>query len=159
VRKSCVATGFALAIVAPVIGAAPAVAGSSSETSRTYEGTVTEVIDGDSIRVSGIRGSVRLIGVHAAEPGGCFYREAKDFAEAELDGKHVTLRTDSVNDETDHRLFAYVYVDGELFNLETVRQGYARERSYGPDYELRSDFLAAQSQAKQEDLGRWDECT
>ena len=158
-RKNCIATGFALAIVAPVIGAAPAVAGSSSETSRTYEGTVTEALDGDSIRVSGIKGSVRLIGVHAAEPGGCFYREAKEFAADELEGEKVTLRTDSVNDETDHRLFAYVYVDGELFNLETIRQGSVRERSYGPDYELRSEFLAAQAQAKREGLGRWDACT
>jgi endonuclease YncB( thermonuclease family) len=157
-RKSSIATGFALAIVAPVIGATPAMAGSSSETPRTYEGTVTEVIDGDSIRVSGIGGSVRLIGVWAAEPGGCFYGEAKDFAAAQLNGKHVTLRTDSVNDETDHRLFAYVFLDGELFNLETVRQGYARERAYGPDYELRSDFLKAEDQAEKEDLGRWDAC-
>ena len=155
-KRSCIATSFALALVAPVITAAPA--GAASEPIRTYTGTVTEAIDGDSIRVSGIEGSVRLIGVHAAEPGGCYYREAKDFAEAELDGERVTLRTDSVNDETDHRLFAYVYVDGELFNLETIRQGYARERSYGPDYELRSDFLEAQAQAKEEDLGRWDAC-
>jgi endonuclease YncB( thermonuclease family) len=70
----------------------------------------------------------------------------------------VTLRTDAVNDQTDHRLFAYVYVGDDLFNLKTVRQGYTRERSYGPDYEMRPQFLDAQKQAKAEDLGRWHDC-
>ncbi|WP_222269035.1 thermonuclease family protein [Modestobacter marinus] len=153
-RKINIATGVALALVAPVIGAAPALA----EESRTYEGTVTEIIDGDSIRVSGIGGAVRLIGVSATEPGGCYYAEARDFAADQLLGKGVTLQTDTVNDQTDHRLFAYVYVDGELFNLKTVRQGYARERSYGPDYELRSQIRDAQRQAKAEDIGRWHDC-
>ncbi|WP_369133482.1 thermonuclease family protein [Modestobacter sp. I12A-02662] len=153
-RKINVATGIALALAAPVIGAAPALA----DESRTYEGTVTEIVDGDSIRVSGIAGSVRLIGVHAPHPGGCYWEESKNFAADQLLGRGVTLRTDSVNDQSDHRLFAYVYVDGELYNQKTIRQGYTRERSYGPDYELRSDFREAQRQAKAEDLGRWHDC-
>jgi len=154
VKKINIATGVALALVAPITGAAPALA----DESRTYEGTVTEIIDGDSIRVSGIGGSVRLIGVSSPHPGGCYWNEAKDFAAHELLGKGVTLRTDTVNDQTDHRLFAYVYVGGDLFNLKTVRQGYTRERAYGPDYEFRPQFLDAQRQAKAEDLGRWHDC-
>ena len=158
-RKSCIAAGFALTLVAPIIGAAPAAA-SASEESRTYEGTVTSIIDGDSITVAGIDHEVRLIGVDAAEGGECYYRQAKGFAQDELEGAQVELRTDDRDEESDgDRLFAYVYVGGAHFNLESVSQGYARERSYGSDYKLRSEFMAAQRQAAQENRGRWDACS
>ena len=158
-RKSCLAASFALTLVAPIIGAAPAAA-SASDSSRTYEGTVMSIIDGDSIEVSGIDGEVRLIGVDAAESGECYYRQAKGFAQDELEGEQVELRTDDRDEESDgDRLFAYVYVDGEHFNLDAVSQGYARERSYGSGYELRSEFKAAQSQAEREDRGRWAACS
>ena len=158
-RRSHIALGFALALVAPVIGAAPAAAVSTTDPGQTYEGTVTKIWDGDSIRVSGIAQEVRLIGVDAAERGECYYSQSKGFAEDELVGEPVTLRVDRLNDESDHRLFAYVYVDGEHYNLESVSQGYARERAYGPDYELRSEFEAAQQQAEQEHRGLWDACS
>ena len=157
-RKSCIAVGFTLALLAPTIGAAPALAAPSSD--RTYQGTVTRIIDGDSIRVRGIAREVRLIGVDAPETGECYNRQSKGFAEDELKGKQVTLRVERPKGESNRkRLFAYVYVDGKHYNLESVSQGYARERAYGSNYELRSDFEAAQRQAERDDRGLWDACS
>ena len=157
-RKNHIALGFALALIAPIISAAPAVAAPSSD--RTYEGTVTRIIDGDSIRVRGIAREVRLIGVDAPESGECYYRESKGFAEDELKGEQVTLQVDRRKGESDRkRLFAYVYVNGKHYNLESVSQGYARERAYGSNYTLRSEFKAAQRQAERDNRGLWDVCS
>lgn len=129
-------------------------------------GTVKSVLDGDSLNVDLVDGptvQVRLVGVDADERGGCYYHEAKAHAEAELDGAHVRLRTDRRHDESGvspegvYRLFAYVYVDNKLFNVEQVREGYARERAYGLEHQFRSRFEAAQRQAQRKGLGLWDD--
>ena len=158
--KSYIAVGFALTLVALTVCSAPAAAESSSDSTRTYEGKVTSIIDGDSIKVSGIGREVRLIGVDAPESGACYYRQSKEFAQDELKGQRVELRTDSRDKESDRkRLFAYVYVDGKHYNLESVSRGYARERAYGSNYKLRSDFKAAQRQAERDERGLWDACS
>ena len=154
-RKSCIAAGLAATFIGPVLLATPALAAE-----RAYSGTVVRVIDGDSIVVDlddGPEQNVRLVGVDADEDYQCYYDEAKENAESALLGEYVTLRTDTVNDQTDHRLFAYVYVGDALFNYQTIRDGHARERSYGPDYELRPEFKAAHQAAKQEDIGLWSD--
>lgn len=158
-RKSCIAAGLAVTLIGPVLLATPALAAE-----RTYTGTVIRIIDGDSIIVDldgGRDQNVRLVGVDADEDYQCYYDEAAQYAESALLGEDVILRTDSENDETDHRLFAYVYVGDTLFNYQTIRDGHARERSYGPDYELRPEFKAAHRAAKEEGLGLWSDsdCT
>ena len=85
-RKSFFAAGFALMLLAPIIRAAPASA-ASSEKVRTYQGKVSSIIDGDSIKLSGIGREVRLIGVDAPESGECYYPQSKKFAQDELRGK------------------------------------------------------------------------
>ena len=128
---------------------------------RSYSGTVSSVIDGDSIRVriNGRSREVRLIGVAAASGSACYASKAKQYTNSKLDGRWVTLKTDPKHDQSDgSRLFAYVYVKGSLFNIKPIRYGYAKERSYGPSYRLRSDFKAAESQARSHHLGLWGHC-
>jgi micrococcal nuclease len=157
VRKSCIAAGFAVTLVGPVLLATPALAADG-----TYTGTVVEVIDGDSILVDlddGPVQNVRLVGVDADEDYQCYYSEAKEHAESLLLGEDVTLKKDKVNDQTDRRLFAYVYVGDDLINYRQIIEGYARERAYGPDYELRPQFKAAHQEAKRAGVGLWDDCS
>ena len=97
--------------------------------------------------------------------GGCIKRTCllrlagHAYAKSKLSGRWVTLRTDAKHDLSDgSRLFAYVYVQGSLFNIKEIRGGYAKERWYGPTYRLRSEFKAAERKAKAEHVGLWGHC-
>ena len=145
------------------MGVTPALANAEIKAERNYQGIVTSIIDGDSIRVkldNGPTREVRLIGVDSPEKRKCYHEKSKAFTGSRLEGRRVTLRTDPRRDGSDRsRLFAYVHVGGQLFNIETIRSGFARERAYGPKYQMRSQFKAAQRQAKSEDLGLWNTCS
>ncbi len=162
-RKSFVVAAAGAALAVPLVAATPASAAeaSSSVRARSYSGTVSSVIDGDSIRVriNGRSREVRLIGVAASSGRTCYASQATKYVKSRLSGRWVTLRTDTKHDESDRsRLFAYVYVQGSLFNIKEIRGGYAKERSYGPTYRLRSDFKAAERTAKAHHAGLWGHC-
>jgi micrococcal nuclease len=153
VNKLAVTTAVVASLALPLV--AP-----SAASAATYSGTVVRVDDGDSLRVDidGTLRNVRLIGVDAPEGDECFYAESKGFVESLLPaGTDVRLQTDR-KQPPDDRLFAYVYADGQLLNLRTIRLGYARERAYGIAYRKRNAFLAAQEDAQAENLGLWAAC-
>jgi micrococcal nuclease len=179
-----IAGGLAAALAVPLVAAAPASAATGATSTathataatttaasppvmvtpmarvRSYSGTVRSVIDGDSIRVriNGRTREVRLIGVAASSGSACYAKQAKRYASNRLDGRRVTLKTDPKHDQSDSRLFAYVYVSGSLFNIKPIRAGYAKERSYGPSYRLRPEFKAAERQARSHNVGLWGHC-
>ena len=178
-----IAGGLAAALAVPLVAAAPASAATGAISTattataattvasppvvvtpmarvRSYSGTVRSVIDGDSIRVriNGRTREVRLIGVAASSGSACYAKQAKRYASNRLDGRRVTLKTDPKHDQSDSRLFAYVYVSGSLFNIKPIRAGYAKERSYGPSYRLRPEFKAAERQARSHHVGLWGHC-
>jgi len=155
----CRAAGLVFALALPLTAMAPAVAAVDT----SYSATVVDVIDGDSLTVL-IDGEdspvqVRLIGVDAPS-GGCASSKSTAFATDRLADESVRLRIDRKRDESDTRLFAYVYADGDLFNLASIRAGYSRVRTYGEfgvDLLFKSRFLAAQQRAEDSDLGLWDD--
>jgi len=183
-KKVYFAGGLAAALAVPLVAAAPASAATGATSTathataatttaasppvmvtpmarvRSYSGTVRSVIDGDSIRVriNGRTREVRLIGVAASSGSACYAKQAKRYASNRLDGRRVTLKTDPKHDQSDSRLFAYVYVSGSLFNIKPIRAGYAKERSYGPSYRLRPEFKAAERQARSHHVGLWGHC-
>lgn len=70
----------------------------------TLHGTVTRVLDGDTLEVrldSGRRDRVRLIGIDTPERSDCFGPEAIRAARALALGKHVLLRGDRTQDTRD----------------------------------------------------------
>jgi len=100
----------------------------------TAEWTVVRVVDGDTIEVA--RGgndtdTVRLLGIntpethHPTKPVECFGPEAAAFTEERLTGRSVQLEDDIEGRDRYGRRLAYVVVDGERFNDELLRRGYA----------------------------------
>jgi micrococcal nuclease len=122
---------------------------------------VRQVIDGDTITVSGI-GVVRLIGVDAPEKSGGTYRESEPFGDAAtkymkglLEGRDVRLEYDGARKDQYNRTLAYVFLpDGRLANAEIIRAGYA-ETYRRFDYKRKTEFFAAERDAKAARRGMW----
>ena len=121
---------------------------------------VRQVIDGDTITVSGV-GTVRLIGVDAPEKTGGYRQsepygdEATRFMKALVDGKLVRLEYDGERKDPYDRTLAYVYLeDGTLANEAIIRAGFA-ETYRRFTYRLKSRFQAAEKEARQARRGMW----
>jgi micrococcal nuclease len=128
---------------------------------------VVEVHDGDTLTVSmnGVNERVRLIGIdtpetkHPTRPVECFGLEASQFTKQKLTGSYVTLMADSKNSNRDRydRLLRYVYSDGEFINLAIIKNGYGF--AYTPfEFEKLDEFLNAEQQAKDANVGLWGNC-
>ena len=131
-------------------------------------GTVTEVVDGDTIRVdlpSGLE-TVRIIGidtpevVHPTQPEACYGAEASAFAKETLDGKTVTLEVDPTQDERDRydRLLAHVYVGDTLYTEAAIAGGYGIHYIYERPSSHADELDAAAATAKAEKHGIWAHC-
>jgi micrococcal nuclease len=130
-------------------------------------GTVIDVTDGDTIRVNvnGIHEKIRLIGIDTPEtkdprkPVEYFGLEAAQYTDRHLRGQTVRLELDQANAHIGHRdrygrLLAYVYVGGELFNLQIIRDGYAHAYTKYP-FSMMEAFREAQSSAREASQGLW----
>jgi len=132
-------------------------------------GTVTNVVDGDTIDVQ-LAGNIerlRLIGMDTPEtkdprtPVQCFGREASARAAVLLGGKTVQIETDASQDTRDRygRLLAYVWVGGNLYNLDMITDGYAHEYTYDVAYTYQAEFKQAEAEAAAADRGFWSPAT
>jgi micrococcal nuclease len=132
----------------------------------TAEWTVVRVVDGDTIDV--VRGSdsdtVRLLGIntpethHPTKPVECFGPEAAAFTEEQLAGRSVQLEDDIEGRDRYGRRLAYVVVDGERFNDELLRRGYARLLVIEPNHAHARTMLREELDAKRAGRGLWSEC-
>jgi micrococcal nuclease len=121
---------------------------------------VRQVIDGDSITVSGI-GTVRLLGVDAPEKTGSYREsepygdEAARFLRSLLNGKLVRLEYDGARKDQYDRTLAYVFLeDGTLANEAIIRAGLA-ETYRRFDYWRKPAFQAAEREARAARRGMW----
>jgi micrococcal nuclease len=157
-------TGLALALAA-ALACGPADASQSAAPSRPAAANaatlrVRQVIDGDTITVSGI-GTVRLIGVDAPEKTGG-YRASEPFGDAAarflrtlLDGQLVRLEYDGERKDQYNRTLAYVFLeDGTLANEAIIRAGYA-ETYRRFEYRRKAAFQAAEREARDARRGMW----
>ncbi len=99
----------------------------------TSTGSVTDVVDGDTIKVDGK--SVRLIGIDAPEVGQCGYDEATAAMAELVAGKSVTLTAVAGRDDSDQygRLLRFVDVNGTDAGLREITLGLAVARYDGRD--------------------------
>jgi len=140
------------------LGAASVTCG-GVELGRVEQRQVEYVVDGDTLILEG-GDRVRLIGVDTPEtkhpdvPVQRFGQEASAFARKRLTGKTVRLEFGPEKRDKYKRLLAYVWVDGELFNRELIRRGYAVATTRF-EHPRRDDFLAAESEARHRRYGLW----
>ena len=141
--------------------------------------TVIRIVDGDTVEVrfdDGHTENVRLLGVDTPEvraendpsefegvpdtdDGREWLRDwghrASEFARAELSGETVRIATD---DEADRRgsygrLLVYLTHDGDEFNEQLLRQGYAR--MYDSSFSKRATYSSLEADAQGGDVGLW----
>ncbi len=138
----------------------------------TVKAKVVHMYDPDSLLVlqDGVMEKVQLIGVDAPEMGGaerniwqCYHREAeKQAAQLFAVEREVALETDdTLGDRDEHgRLLRYVRLaDGQMLNEVLLREGLAKEFHMDDSSYGKSDhFQSLEKEAKEADLGIWDEC-
>jgi micrococcal nuclease len=131
----------------------------------TLEGTVTRIVDGDTVhvRVDGRLEKVRYIGVNTPEvhhprkgdePGG---RAAAAVNRDLVDGRRVRLELDTQSRDRYGRLLAYVWVDDRMINAELVRRGFAQVMTVPPNVRHQFLFLKLQREAREARRGLWAE--
>ena len=130
---------------------------------------IVEVYDGDTIAVDmeGVVEKVRLIGADTPETVDprktiqCGGPEASAFTHTRLHpGVRVRLVADPLSTDRDRygRLLRYVYVeDGELYNRQLIRLGFARAY-LGFPFSKSDEFRAAQATAQAQQVGVWATC-
>ena len=117
-------------------------------------------VPGGWIRV-GREEKVRLIGVNAPETGArqreaeVYGWEAKAYTRKRTLGRVVHLEFDVETRDRYGRLLAYLYLDGNLFNRELVREGYAQVYTAPPNLKYTAAFLSAQREALEAGRGLW----
>jgi micrococcal nuclease len=145
----------------------PGPGASPSPAPSREQATVTEVVDGDTIRVrlaSGQVETVRYIGVDTPEtvqpntPVQCFGPEATARNRQLVEGKTVELEKDVTERDRFGRLLRYVFVGGAHIGEVLVREGYARSVAYPPDTKYQTALDAAQREAQQAGRGLWSAC-
>lgn len=145
------AAGIAgLGLVASALGASAA------------EGTVTKVVDGDTVDVSlgGAVVRVRLLNVDAPEsvnpnaPVECLGPEAATKLKALLPvGTSVELRYDDEREDRYGRTLAAVFRDGQMVNAEMARAGLAMPVTFGSNDKFRAQVDAAYAAAQTGEVG------
>ncbi|MGH8977096.1 MAG: thermonuclease family protein [Acidimicrobiia bacterium] len=142
-------------------------AGGRVSAGTTYRATVVQTIDGDTVVVQfgdGALDTVRLLGVdtpethHPTKPVECFGPEAAAHTQRRLLGHRVRLERDVEARDRYGRLLAYVDIDGQRFNDELLRLGYARLLVIAPNGAHARTMLAAELDARTERRGLWASC-
>jgi micrococcal nuclease len=127
------------------------------------EGTVTRVVDGDTIYVDvgGRVERVRYIGVNTPEMnhprrgqerGG---RAAAAINSELVRGRRVRLELDAQARDRHGRLLAYVWVADTMVNAELVRRGFAQVMTVPPNVRHQSLFVKLQREARTAGRGLW----
>jgi micrococcal nuclease len=142
--------------------------GGSAERGGRASGTVTRVVDGDTIhvRIGGADERVRYIGVDTPEtvkpntPVQCFGKAASHYNDRLVAGQAVRLRFDAERQDRYGRLLAYVYRarDGLFVNAALVRGGYATTLTIPPNTAHAAQFAALEQRARNHRLGLWRRC-
>ena len=101
----------------------------------SYEGTVTHIVDGDTIKVAinGNLETIRYIGVNAPERGEDGYEDAILVNRRLVSGKRVRMEADKQDTDKYGRKLRYVWVGRKFVNRELYQQGVARIMAIEPN--------------------------
>ena len=122
---------------------------------KFVHGTVTDVVDGDTIKFRDVNLGVltlRLHGIDAPERGQPFGQEATEFNRSSILGKEVAIFVHS-RDKYGRFVVVLLYDGGRILNEDLIRSGWAWwYRRYAPA-NLRYRELEAQARAER--VGLW----
>lgn len=149
----------ALLVLAVSLGACGVLGGDGREPAGGgATATVTRVVDGDTVILSGI-GRGRLIGVDTPEVRGrraCFGAQASAFAKRILDGRRVRYELGAEKRDRYGRALVYVWLaDGRLFNAMLIAGGYAGTLEIAPNLRYAERLRARARVARREERGLW----
>jgi micrococcal nuclease len=126
---------------------------------------VVDVIDGDTIRLSG--GSLlRYIGldtpeIRTKEDGRFVYNpqpfalEAKDYNRRLIEGKSVRIEFDIEKKDKYGRLLGYCFVGDTFVNAELIKEGFAVLYTFPPNVKYVDRFVSLQAEARKKEKGLW----
>lgn len=130
----------------------------STRPDTSANGTVTSVIDGDSLAVdAGSAGSLelRLAGLNAPEADECHHDESRDHLRKLVEGRDVAY--DALGVDQFGRTLAHVWVDGRHVNRDLVAGGYAISTTPAGSDAYGGSLLSAEEAATIDGLGIWAE--
>ena len=123
--------------------------------------TVIKVIDGDTIRISGVP-DIRLLQIDTPELGEeCYAIEAKKALEDLIGESLVTLQSDprlSDMDNRKQRMAQYVFLGDMNLNIEMVKIGAAAPWFYKGKGIFAAELRAAAEEARRNKVGLWGAC-
>ncbi len=130
--------------------------------SKSFEGVVKKVIDGDTIVLKSGQ-KVRYIGIDTPEmkspPKKSRYygKESYELNKKLVEGKKVRLELEKQKMDFERRLLAHVFV-GDLFvGAELVKQGQARVATFPPNIKYEELFIKMEKEAIENKRGLWAE--
>ena len=130
----------------------------------TYRGTITHIVDGDTLDVrlaSGRTERIRLIGIDTPERGECYATKATERARLLAMSKPVVLRGDATQDTRDRygRLLAYVWIPGgKDLGYQLIAGGFAKVYVYRNPFQRLSAYRNAEAGARGATGGQWKAC-
>lgn len=154
---------LALLVLALTAAVLTSVAQPAREAAFTLRGTVSYVVDGDTLAVrldNGRRERVRLIGIDTPERGGCLSARATGQARRLADNRRVVLRGDATQDTRDRygRLLAYAWVGGRDVGYQQIASGLARVYVYERPFERLSAYHRAEGLGRARPQNVWRGC-
>ena len=148
----------AVVLLAALVAAAPAAA------HYTKRGTVTRVIDGDTLEVamrSGESERVRLIGIDTPELGVCYGAKAKARATRLAASRKVVVRGDASQSVRDKygRLLGYVRIGTSTdLGRRLILGGFGKVYVYRSPFARVDGYRVAQRTARRLGRGLWSAC-
>jgi micrococcal nuclease len=129
----------------------------------TVHGTVTRVVDGDTVDVrtdGGPLERVRLIGIDTPERGQCDSGKANSYARSLALGRPTLLRGDATQATRDRygRLLAYVWVGGRDLGYQQLVRGFARVYIYDRAFQRLGAYRQAERTGRTRSDGLWRGC-
>jgi micrococcal nuclease len=126
-------------------------------------GTVTHVVDGDTVDVrldNGFAERVRLIGIDTPEVGECGFAKASSYARTVALGRATVLIGDPTQATRDRygRLLAYVWAGGRDLGYQQLARGFARVYVYDGPFQRLAAYQQAQRFGKTRNDGIWHAC-
>jgi micrococcal nuclease len=132
--------------------------------SFSARGTVTRVVDGDTLQVrldSGRTEKVRLIGIDTPELGRCLAGSATRVARGLAERRAVVLKGDATQATRDRygRLLAYAWIRGERdLGYQMLQRGLARVYVYDRPFARLPAYRAAEAAGHRASPSIWRNC-